>query len=822
MRRIIAGLLLCIAGLGVGVDPAVASDATYDALRGARIDGRSLDVSGIEFRRDVHRFTFESGTVHLLAPVNERTFGGVFLGRGRYTLDPATSVERRHLANLLQDPNLETFSETFDTLVFLFTDGTDKGFASGKEWTEGPPDPGASRAYEAFLKTQRKKLKTNLHLRILQDRHNGGKGVFLAHFDGSKYRDLVVAVDPLGVESTRLRTALGAEESALFSYDDERYGIWYLSHLAAEVRAHVAHACRPKDLVDVLHYVVETRVAKNADLGGTTTIRFKPKSTGLRVLPLGLLPKLRVIRAEWLRDAEQTVPIDFVQEDEKEDSDLALILPEPLEPGENVELRVEYDGEGVLSDVGDGNYVVGARTSWYPSFSVFRDRATFELSFDVPAGNSVISVTEPVSAETVGARHRSAWKSERPIAVAGFNYGKFKSIEEQDDVSNTSVQVFTNPGTPDIIEEINLASRSTGMGSYPGQTGAEIVETVGYMDTSTLAQAAMADALNGMKVYTTVFGPLDQKRLAITQQSQWTFGQAWPTLVFMPYLAFTDSTLRQNLGLTRYEAFLEEVGLHEVAHQWWGHRVGWESYRDQWLSEGFAEFSSALAIQQIQGGAAYDEFWAKRRAQIGRKLRAGTMRNFEAGPMTQGYRLQSKRAPGAYQAMVYAKGGFVLHMLRSMMAEPKAQNPDERFFTMLRDFAERYSGKNPSTHDFKTHVERHMVPELNATSNGKMDWFFDQWVYGTEIPRYDVNLNITKAGKGKFRIEGSVSQSGVSDSFLAMVPLYLDLGKGQLARIAKAPFKGTTTQQLELTVELPRKPKRALVNAHHEVLSRDD
>lgn len=33
---------------------------------------------------------------------------------------------------------------------------------------------------------------------------------------------------------------------------------------------------------------------------------------------------------------------------------------------------------------------------------------------------------------------------------------------------------------------------------------------------------------------------------------------------------------------------------HETAHQWWGDLVSWRSYRDQWLSEGFAEYSQAL------------------------------------------------------------------------------------------------------------------------------------------------------------------------------------------------------------------------------------
>ena len=33
---------------------------------------------------------------------------------------------------------------------------------------------------------------------------------------------------------------------------------------------------------------------------------------------------------------------------------------------------------------------------------------------------------------------------------------------------------------------------------------------------------------------------------------------------------------------------------HETAHQWWGNIVAWRSYRDQWLSEGFAEYSGML------------------------------------------------------------------------------------------------------------------------------------------------------------------------------------------------------------------------------------
>ena len=37
---------------------------------------------------------------------------------------------------------------------------------------------------------------------------------------------------------------------------------------------------------------------------------------------------------------------------------------------------------------------------------------------------------------------------------------------------------------------------------------------------------------------------------------------------------------------------------HEIAHQWWGHATTWDSYRDQWLSEALAEYSSALCVRR--------------------------------------------------------------------------------------------------------------------------------------------------------------------------------------------------------------------------------
>ncbi|PYV49924.1 MAG: hypothetical protein DMG92_09455, partial [Acidobacteria bacterium] len=80
----------------------------------------------------------------------------------------------------------------------------------------------------------------------------------------------------------------------------------------------------------------------------------------------------------------------------------------------------------------------------------------------------------------------------------------------------------------------------------------------------------------------------------------------------------------------QFTAFVQEVTPHEVSHQWWGHAVGWASYHDQWLSEGFAEFSAALFLQQAKGEhwqKDYIEFWQRQQKRITDKNQFGIAPN---------------------------------------------------------------------------------------------------------------------------------------------------------------------------------------------------
>jgi hypothetical protein len=831
MKRVplprVLSLLLLALGLWPSLARAASVDPTYAALRAARPDGRTVPVNGLVLERDVYRFQFDSGAFHFLSPVAGRTVGAVFVGRGSYRLSPAKDSERRQLALAAGGDrnNFETLADDFDSLVLLFADDTAQEIELHAPVKTGAPDGRAASVYEGFFKRQKKEYRNNFQLRLLQDLLNQPglmSGVFMAFIDGKKYPPALAAVDPNGAEALRIGFRLGEEDTVFYSPDPNKGGLWYHCDRKGEVDG--KRRSPEKRLTDTLDYAIETTIERDTDLAGTTVIRFKSLVPGVRVLPVYLQPTLRIQDGSFAVEAAgggepEWKPVAFVQEEEKEDADVAVIFPEPLAKGATVRLKLAYKGDKVLYDGGDKNYYVRARESWYPNLGAFSDPAAFDLTYRVPAGNDIISVGAKQEERTEGKQTVSHWKTDHPVQVAGFNYGKFKETERRDETSGIDVQVFTNPGTPDIIRQVNAAmSDSGGFDPEVGET--TMGASLGKVNTGRLAEGALADALNSARLFTAYFGPLPQTHVAVTQQSDMSFGQSWPSLIFMPYMAFLDGTQRQRLGMVMAKDFVDQVGYHEFAHQWWGHLVGAETYRDQWLEEGFSEFSAGLAVQRTRGWGEYDRFWRERGKEILEKVPGNALPAYEAGPITSGWRLMTPRTPSAYRLSIYPKGGYVLHMIRMMMYDWSSKDPDARFIGMMKDYTSTYGGGFATTADFQKVVERHMVPAMNATGDGKMDWFFNQWVYGTEVPRYATDLKVEMSGE-EARIHGTVRQEGVGKDFRALVPLYVEFGKNESARVGMLPLIGEASVPVDVKVKLPKKPRRAFLNAHGEILARE-
>jgi aminopeptidase N len=261
---------------------------------------------------------------------------------------------------------------------------------------------------------------------------------------------------------------------------------------------------------------------------------------------------------------------------------------------------------------------------------------------------------------------------------------------------------------------------------------------------------------------------------------------------------------------------LQVITPHEVAHQWWGHVVGSTTYHDQWLLEGLADFSAGLFLQYTEGGKLdnYLKFWERHRETALEKNRFGLRPN-DAGPIWMGLRLNTPKAPRAYNQIVFSKGSYVMHMLRWMMYD--RQTGDQKFIAMMRDFVKSHFNDNASTETFKAIVEKHMTPQMDLDGNKRMDWFFSQWVYGTEVPRYKFEYSLTPDSDGKVTLRCAVTQSDVSPNFKMLVPIYLDFG-GKITRLGAAAVMGNMTTK-EFEVKLPEKPKRAMINYHYDVLA---
>jgi len=564
-------------------------------------------------------------------------------------------------------------------------------------------------------------------------------------------------------------------------------------------------------LADAEHYLIDSNI-KGAELSATTVMTFVA-GNNVRVLPIDLTASLAISDAAFAPAGENPTwtAIPFIQEEKKEDPDAAVVFPAALTAGQKYQLKLTYAGREVLENAGDGNFTITRRQNWYPNVGTFTDLATYELRFRTPQKFEIVGVGDQIENRVEGDSRVAVWKATHPIRVAGFNYGKFKKMSQTDKDSGTTFDIYTNPGTPDIITQINyyLAAAAEEQGGGPDNI---------KVNTASLAQSAMADGINTVRTGNLFFGPLTDKRVAITQQSQWFFGQSWPTLVYMPYVAFLNGTIRNTLGLNGAKDFVDNVGAHEVAHQWWGHQVGTKSYRDEWISEGFAEFTAAMVAQQTGGWNRYNDFWEKARRNIVEKPRGATISNQESGPISQGYRLSTWRNPSAYDSIVYSKGAYVLHMLRMTMHDNKTGDDD--FIAMMKDFATTYAGKNASTDDFQRIVEKHATQSLHLTQDNKLDWFFGQWVYGTVIPKYVSKIDFTESGGGKYKISGSVTQSEVYDNFAAVMPIYVYFDKNSFIKLGSMVLVGNQTKPVDFEIALPKKPMKFTINAMHDVLAK--
>jgi Peptidase family M1 domain len=770
--------------------PGPNSDPAYQQLRSIGLSGESVSISNFDLKRDAATFHLRSGTVCFVPPVESKVTGAVFVGDGSMSLDPPTASERRSLKLLSKS---DEFSETFTHLVLRFTDATYDEIKKAGTPRQGGCDAGLLRDSQ---NTTRHRLHYNLEARLLEDvlRSDPG-GLFFAFVHGKHYDDkLLYVIDPNGAPEA------APEEVELMTYDENKSGIWTAFEISNEYKSKLGTAARASR-IHIEHQDLDTTIEGNARLSGKATTTFVSLGDTSRVIPFDLFGTLRV---ESVLGSDSQ-PLSFVREDKNDDPDFCIILPKNLSPGEKYTIMTTYEGKDAIKTEGNGNYYPVARENWYPANAgaSLGDYSTFDMIFRIPKGMKLAATGSLVSEKEEGGHSVTQWKSDTTQPLAGFQFGRMKEEDVKLKSPDFLIAAYANEAPPDWASGL--------------QGG-----TMGSLSTVSMMKQPLSEAQFAIRLYSSYFGPLPFKRLSLTQQTACDYGQSWPNLVWLPTCSFYDTTVRHQLGLDWADnGYWDVVTPHEVAHQWWGQLVGFRSYRDQWMSEGFADFSASLFLEAAYGPKSqkmYAKFWSDERRSIIERNQLG-FRAIDVGPLTMGYRLNNSKV-GFHIArdLIYPKGAYILQMVRMMMWDNRTG--DQHFRETMQDFVKTYSGRAASTEDFKAILEKHMTPDMNAAGNGKMDWFFNEYVYGMALPSYAFNATFDKSPRGNMVFHYKLMQSGVDDNFVMPVPVYFDLPDGRTIQIGRIHVKGNSTADGKVELKsMKEAPRRAVVNYNFDVLA---
>jgi hypothetical protein len=418
----------------------------------------------------------------------------------------------------------------------------------------------------------------------------------------------------------------------------------------------------------------------------------------------------------------------------------------------------------------------------------------------------VLVATGEQTSDTVDGNTRvTTWKSQIPLAVAGFAYGDYKVTNDK--AGDVAIDIYANREPDDVMTQVQR---------YFQEGAGQQEAAVGSMSPAIMAKTMGTEVANAVRVYSSWFGPFPYKHLSVTSLPiSYGYGQGWPGLLYLWSASFLDSTQRNAIGIRDQTAVTDFFRGHETSHQWWGHRVGWKSYHDQWLSEGFAEFSGDLYVEYRQNMKEYLGRWRKEKELLHNKDVYG--HEVETlGPIWMGQRIGSSITnPRSYQDLIYSKGGYVLQMLRMQMMNPRDQDPDHLFKEMMQDYCKTFDNKAASTEDFKAIVEKHMTHGMDLDGNHKMDWFFNQYVYGMGEAQYTFHAGAEATADGKTHIKGTITRAGVPDYWKDVVPLYAHMGD----KTIKMGTIGVTHASEPIDFLIPGKIDRVSINDYEDLLA---
>jgi aminopeptidase N len=440
-------------------------------------------------------------------------------------------------------------------------------------------------------------------------------------------------------------------------------------------------------------------------------LRIEPASRSIRgdvTLTFGTRAPLGSIEL----DLDRNLPIDAIEVDgqplassswRNPQGKLTIDLPQTLQPGKQVAVRVRYHGQPHVAKKApwDGGFVWAQTPEgrpWVASAVQGEGCDLFWPCIDHPTGKAKL-VEEHI---TVPA----------PLVAAG--NGVAMGMDEADGWRTWHWRT-KNPSTYGI--SINVAPYELLSGEYRSRYGNVIPLRMWYLTQNEKgAKELFAEFPKMLDFFESTIGP-------------YPFGDEKMGVVETPHKGMEHQTINaygNNYAKTAYG--YDELLQHEFAHEWFGNQLTNANWDDMWLHEGLGSYMQPLYVQSLRGDQEYFASLMQQRAMIENKAPI-----VSGKPKLEEDVYDTKR--GGPGQDIYNKGSLVMHTLRGLIG-------DEAFFKAVRE--EVYGTPDPRPGNFAPRYGT--TPEFMAivkrVSGRDLDWFFQAYLYQKDLP----DLQATRSG----------------------------------------------------------------------------
>jgi hypothetical protein len=713
-------------------------------------------------------------------------------GDGEVILLPPSRAERSSLASYTGSPNLD---EHFRAAMFIFT-GSDYDAILSQL-----PKNSANRkvtdvaaGMEEFWTPTLRRIGDGFETRIALDLMGGSAGhpgIFVGLFENPKFGSFDVIFDPNGQEQIVAGRVVERDNHSYFD-------TWTSFADRSARRNPPAH----RDDVRLSDYRIESTLNADLSLDCVTRVKVKPLADGAHAVSFQMTPEMALGSVTVDGRPAEILERDSLRSSIGRSDELFLVFPpEPLRAGREYEFEFKHSGK-VIQDAGDHVYYVTARGNWYPTHNV--QFAQYDLVFRYPVDLDLVAAGDIVEDRTEGDRRITRRRTASAIRFAAFNLGHYEQVQVErsgyvvDVCANRALETALLPKMQPTLSLPVSAARQSQAAAVLGPAQASPAPS----PVAELQRVA-TEVASSVEFMVSKFGPPALPHITVSPIPG-TFGQGFPGLIYISTLAYLKSPPGARANPWEQLYFDDFLQAHEVAHQWWGNRVTTNFYRDGWLMEALANVSALLYVEKRKGSPSAAVMLDSYRTALLEKGSNGQIAD-AAGPVSFGPRLTSSVTPAAYISITYGKGLWVMQMLRRRMG-------DERFLALLADLTKQYDHREITTDEFRQAAAAHLPPH---SDDPKLETFFDQWVNGTGIPA----LKLSYAVKGKapqLRLVGTLTQSAVESDFSTLVPVEIEVARGQTI----TQWVRTSGDPVTFTVPLKQAPLKVALDPHYAVLRR--